>query len=837
MEEEIARAIRLGEANKEVIELLQNWCSHLVVERSEFSGVGLVEMQTGLPIGHRRIRCPHASNRGWEGAVLEGLALQFHDDNCRDCDQRAPVRLPNLTKLLGARDRRQAQQDQLRRDHEAKEAKRLGTRKARREEVRKGTTETGQLAVLNALAEFDDDPSSDRGQHLKEVVKAAGGLGSQVEALLVELGNDGGRPRASTSLEILHDVGASSPAVLEAALNALARREVGDPASAVVEHQVRPGLDPKLVRSATPYLVFLAASRSYPGLSHLPPRSGGLLALARMYPSEVEAVLRSLIRDRNKEQRSSAIECLRSLMTPELSLVERLLPDVCSSVELPDDVYNRGYAADEAAKTLAAALIASPRSTDPVIQKAAALAQSKGKARLLKAYVEVLDDWWRNNHEPDAVSGDVYHLAYDRIVEQFATRSGDDVFVQAVDYFDSVAGRCPLNVGRINALTGIIALLSSDLEGFDEAKSTTVIELQPDRAAVLDAMTKRSRLQRGLRVAADAVSGAAVRSPDVVIKQVQSTFDSVDDGQSLLRAYLVKCLKGPASLRCARRALLPFLYRAMLDTSPLVRNASIEVVKELTTWDVDDLPATFCDCFLALLSDSYVIVHQAAVRILRYRWTVPDEYVERILNAVWGWVAAYARSRSDDEFLAQAINTVFYLTLRLGRSLSAELLVKLFGVLRMMHAPAAFDVLEDRWEAFRDVPGFSAFVVDLLGDPALNDYNQRDLIKLLPHVDAVEASVDVERVWKAFAVCAGRGLYEASMFLDMLTRAGHWDAAKIFTQRVVNRYEENAWDQRVRNMAMRLQTAVEIEAGLPVRDDSSVTNADAWASFVEDGDG
>ena len=54
VDQRIQEAIEIGQKNKEIIELAQNWCAHLRFEVT--GGIGLVEMQTGLPIGARGIR-------------------------------------------------------------------------------------------------------------------------------------------------------------------------------------------------------------------------------------------------------------------------------------------------------------------------------------------------------------------------------------------------------------------------------------------------------------------------------------------------------------------------------------------------------------------------------------------------------------------------------------------------------------------------------------------------------------------------------------------------------------------------------------------------------------
>lgn len=45
MDREIERAVAIGEANKRVLELAQNWCAHLSVELR--GGVGIIEQMTG----------------------------------------------------------------------------------------------------------------------------------------------------------------------------------------------------------------------------------------------------------------------------------------------------------------------------------------------------------------------------------------------------------------------------------------------------------------------------------------------------------------------------------------------------------------------------------------------------------------------------------------------------------------------------------------------------------------------------------------------------------------------------------------------------------------------
>ena len=58
MDLDFENALRAGERNLETKHLIGNWCRHARVEK--FGGIGLIEAQTGLPIGHHAMACDFA---------------------------------------------------------------------------------------------------------------------------------------------------------------------------------------------------------------------------------------------------------------------------------------------------------------------------------------------------------------------------------------------------------------------------------------------------------------------------------------------------------------------------------------------------------------------------------------------------------------------------------------------------------------------------------------------------------------------------------------------------------------------------------------------------------
>jgi hypothetical protein len=127
LDDSIQKAVRIGERNKEIIEFAENWCGHLEVRQS--GRVGLEEIETGLPIGMRSFQCPYASAAGLAGMNLEVVALDFYDRNCVSCKERLPVRLPNLSALVGERDAAQKRDSEARASRPERQAGELAARR------------------------------------------------------------------------------------------------------------------------------------------------------------------------------------------------------------------------------------------------------------------------------------------------------------------------------------------------------------------------------------------------------------------------------------------------------------------------------------------------------------------------------------------------------------------------------------------------------------------------------------------------------------------------------------------------------------------------------------
>jgi hypothetical protein len=163
-------AIAIGEANKRTMELVQNWCAHLAINKH--GGGGLVEQFSSLPIGPRSLSCPHAAAPGFAGSDLKFVAIDFHDRNCVGCAHRKPVGFPNLSSLIRERDaaREATAAEEARRDAAAAAA--LQARDAKRRTIRADLAPPG-ANVIDQIEELDHDRDDANADRLVETVKLA----------------------------------------------------------------------------------------------------------------------------------------------------------------------------------------------------------------------------------------------------------------------------------------------------------------------------------------------------------------------------------------------------------------------------------------------------------------------------------------------------------------------------------------------------------------------------------------------------------------------------------------------------------------------------------------
>src|SRR5580704_696591 len=629
MDDSIQKAIRIGERNKEIIELAQNWCGHLDVRQS--GGVGLVEIETGLPIGMRSFQCPYASAAGLAGMNLEVVALDFYDRNCVGCKERLPVRLPNLSALVGERDTAQKRDSEARASRAERQAGELAARAARRENLARGCdpARAGILSLIDAL-------DRETNEHNKQVLLATAAASVQhfdasIQEALYDLALGGGFTRAETALEVLSKVQADPQRRCETALQVLARQDGHRTAGRTVAKHLSKNHEP-LIPDALPAIISLATTVHgiFPGSGSAgDPRP--LIAAFRLFPELVQAAIHEHLHSPVKHFRIQACHAISLILQVNPSFGPKVIDEMIGSLGLPDDHYGEdGAAEDKVASTLAEIMVHYPEQVDARIQAEMKAGADEVQSTLFEVYERML----RTEFELDPSSPPprAVEISFQRFVDVLSNRDGNDFLLKAIWFLRHEGLHFPdLFEKHAETLLGAAALIAGDLE----APESPLLDLSltPDPLKPLQTQARRDMLKTALDAILEPIGVMAGRKPESLGRALLTTLEALGDEHDYFKAGLVQSLGHMGASPSASKRVLPALYQAMTSQSVRVRAAGAEAYGHIAGENADDLPALVHETFGLLLTDSYVMVHSTAIDALR-KVDVPKSFLPRVLTSL-----------------------------------------------------------------------------------------------------------------------------------------------------------------------------------------------------------
>lgn len=259
-DDSIARAVSIGEKNQRTKELIRNWCRHARVEKH--GGTGLIEMQTGLPIGHYGLACEYAPAGGSFTWALADAALEFYDRHCAGCVHRDPVGLPNLSILVQERDALRAQRDAEKSARVTLEEQAHERRRQARAALR-DSLQAATAGLVDDLEELDDAQlPAERRRHIEQGLLATARLDASVFSTpLLEYCFELLESREpwfdAVGLQLLRHLAADPKRLVALALKSLAQHR-SIPIAAVILAERATIADPMLIADALPALVDLA---------------------------------------------------------------------------------------------------------------------------------------------------------------------------------------------------------------------------------------------------------------------------------------------------------------------------------------------------------------------------------------------------------------------------------------------------------------------------------------------------------------------------------------------------------------------------------------------------
>jgi len=795
--------VKGGLENREVLRLAENWCAHL--EARPFGGVGLVERATGLPIAGRLFRCRYARESVQVSTDVRETVLAFYDANCDGCDRREAVRFPNLTQLVGERDKERRLQDRMRaaaRDGEESARRR---RAERREKV-KGAVGPTRKGLVDLIAQLDDTPSAEVAQRFVGAVKASPSrFEGDLKELLYEVLEAGGDERVEPVLCALDALEEDRPRLGRAALGAVARGN-GTRVAADIGTRSLEGVDSSYVEAALGPLVRLAVGRFLHDAAAL---AEPLKLAYESSGTVVSAHLRRLLLSHDENERELAGAAICNVAEIDVSLARELTSELIKAAMSPVTGEAFGTSTSASSRALATVLREFPSELDEELRAAAARATVAEKRRLL----DVLDGSIRSANA-DQVSPEVRAIAMKHAVDFLSQSSEIEGVDEAADLVGLVARDHPVTVSNFSeALLGCAAIQASILTAASPLAGTGA-EARPKEGflAELDR-------QRAVAACVEAVAEAAGSFPKSAGSVLLGVLHRLDEGSDVLKAAIVEGLGRTCRTREGLAIALPFVYGAMVAASARVRAAAVRAYSGAAQAHGSDLPHSVHEVAVAMLRDPYVVVHQSALRNLRLG-TLPSDLQDDAWVAVVGLLGVYRRPRKNDGgFSGEVVKclvSTFADRLKPHRALVAEIL----SVLEALEPVWAWDALR-YCRQLQGVPGYAETLVSQISDPRRSSVYSENL--LLQLVDLSQE--EIRRVADRLAVVAtearkgvrgGLGRVDPTdELVEVLSRVGAWEEAQEVAQRWSEELAESDWHElHLRLRADRLVAATRLERTL-----------------------
>jgi hypothetical protein len=822
----IESAVAAGEANKRTAELVRNWCRHVRIEK--FGGVGLIEVQTGLPIGHHSLQCDHASAGGMASWRMSDAAIDFHDRNCVGCPHRVPVGIPNLGQLVAKRDhereRRQAAQDaQL-----AQQALDLKESAKERDALR-GEVDTLGRAVLDSIGALQDNSDEHAVSGIVESARMAPEVFTPplVEYCFVLLE----RRRTwfyEAGLQALDALNVDSKRLVRCALRCLGEHRAIDSAVRILITRSA-DIDWDLVPAALPVLAYQAYPSRVPFLGgEVHPEPGAVLAVFDSSPQKAFACLQALA-ERGLYGLERASRCTIALceagrripngiarvMAARLGRLDRILDEEDSDGDI-DEIEHL------IRKALAAVFEQEPEATDTTIQGFLEGAREPGQVRLYSVYRTVmsLDRWTL-----DRQVGAAHALALKRLIR---------AATQAVDH-DVVAELCHAFDHPTEELYGLLRDQSEGLLGaaliLDDRRNTLLEKGKVEHHDPLVEMERENkRSQIGFLIGRLVANAALASAGDLeAVNRYLSVLQGIPETRNHIKAVLLREATAMAETTVGLALILPFLYSSMVGRSVHMRAAAAEFVENLDWRRRADLPDLVLEALVMQLTDPFVLVHQCALDAIE-RLKLPESLGGKARSAILNLLFVYSQNEQVDSkrFLLKCISSVL-------RSLESDQRVN---------------------------NDFGAFLIAQLKriEPYQLTREVRFLSKRLGHHDdfaslLVQLIVHAERETQQDQVFDALNMLDASMlrahhlefskaansgeggsylhFVEAFTRAGLWEEAVAVTGRALERIPDTRWMRARKISAAMNDAAVRFETAIATGDEDLIrTVAQQWRGIA-----
>lgn len=649
LDSHIEQTVAQGQRNLETWELIRNHCTHARVERMG-GGVGLIEQQTGLPIGHFSLACEHSDGSRFGAWDLQHGAVDFYRRCCIDCPHRNPTNIPNLATLVASLDEEQAAALRLQAAREAEAEAQRTERRRKRLERTSGLSAAAQdvLRLLNRLD--SESPSDEVAQELEVLVRAKvrdlpEQVVGEISQAVRELNSDALMPAIQTLI-------VNGRITLEPVEDAVKRAIVARQSAAALKVLLasEPTKLPERLRPLCQAIVFAGFVGDGPfrrrrtEFHSTKQDDVWMQALDVLIVSERDALLEEVVRMLQSgslatRRVAAAAAGLIGKKAPDHMgfLSEQLIASLRSLAEVNEhrDHYNNPGL--DIADALGVFLLTSPAEVGLLIEACATSLTDDQKKELFRSYSEAC-----RQIEADSDKA-LVSMLFSICLKRLGNDWGPWVVMEAEHALDSLISHCP------EALHGRTEVLLSALLRMSEDATPTP---NPSLGVRVAQMRDSTAEMVGIRSVSECLETQARRQPLEVFDALEPFFLAAEvatDSTNKVRRRCIRILPAFVGTDCFEKTL-PILYTCLLGPDQVERALAVEALGKISK-TCSFLPLEISSAIPALLSDQYVVVHKAAVRAITQGLEVRVDDRQEVCWILLRLCTYYLKEENDGGFV------------------------------------------------------------------------------------------------------------------------------------------------------------------------------------------
>lgn len=830
----IISAIEAGEKNLKTMELLANWCSHAKVSRSP--GRGLIEQQTGLPIGHMGAYCKYSSSESIQTWLLEDAVFVFYQKNCKNCTYRNAVKLPNIMEFIvkrendiKARDDKIAEQKRLR---EQAKSKRLEERS-----ILKLSLSNDEINTLNLLDELDNEHIKQDDPRLEELANLAPEVFTRtiIDHLLNSI--------LTTNLPYSTH---AARALLKASLQPLERLSV---AKFLLNSHIKNDLviqtildnNELLISEEFSLILYKFASMAIKDNPATEPlfnerRKLDLQPIQFLYSKrkdDIKIAIKDLINHSDIDRKRAAVKILLAIDNKEwllnhsriifsLLMRQHLLLQEEDEVSESDFVF---YLRESAIKIFQFF----PSDADELIQKYLADNSEISKIEAVKIYEKAFE----TNDENNAFLDESQNRAFKRLlwmaIDAPEISNNEAIGFFNRHYFEDIIYK--ISSEKFDDLVGAATILTQKI---NELERKPLLELPSsfwDKVAEDNKWRSVTRLQTSLiHLAAKGAKLKGLKG----LHDFLNLYHSLPPNQDRMRGNMIAQISFFIFDVESLQAVLPDWYGALLDESIHVRAAAAAAWEHIPYSAIQNVPDLFFETFALLINDPYVYVHQSAVNVLR-RKSFPENKRKFITEPLIKLIFIYLNDKKLERFFVECIDVYASLCLK-PEALQGKIGKLLSNMLLKLEGDSLYVAVDKLHYKFKNVPDYIKVALKSLQSDYTRSISIDDCISVIfkaSNIEIENATEEIEQTLKNLQPYSDRDFHEVLVCINALNKIGKYGKASEFFESFTQILPKEVRNKTFRLEAELILLALKIEESIKSQNDITEL-LNTWNSLEAD---